>query len=73
MKLAKSISVGTLLLGLVGTVFAEGGHERVINFNENFRAEQARLWNGDSSDQKKQQIAQESQKESTDDKKQADN
>ena len=44
MKFVKSIAIGSLLLGLMGTAYAEGGFERTKQFNENFRTEQARLW-----------------------------
>jgi hypothetical protein len=57
----------------MGTAYAEGGFERAKQFNENFRTEQARLWSDDSSDQNKQQVAQEQKKESKDGKEQADN
>lgn len=53
MKLLKCMALASLLTGLSGTAFAEGGHERVKQFNQDFRAEQARLW-----DSNKQQIAQ---------------
>lgn len=49
MKFVKSIAIGSLLLGLVGTAYAEGGYERAKQFQENFRNEQARLWSDDSS------------------------
>ncbi|MDU9402598.1 hypothetical protein RTH46_08850 [Pseudomonas sp. zfem004] len=73
MKLFKSIAIGSLLLGLMGTAYAEGGYERAKQFQENFRNEQARLWSDDSSDQNKQQVAQEQEKENKDGKDQADN
>ncbi|AVD93038.1 hypothetical protein D3C76_755960 [compost metagenome] len=73
MKFAKSIAIGSLLLGLVSTAYAEGGYERAKQFQENFRNEQARLWSDDSSDQNKQQIAQEQKKESKNGKEKADN
>ncbi|CAB5579769.1 MULTISPECIES: hypothetical protein [Pseudomonas] len=73
MKFVKSIAIGSLLLGLMGTAYAEGGFERTKQFNENFRTEQARLWSDDSSDQNKQQVAQEKKKESKDGKEQTDN
>ena len=73
MKFVKSIAIGSLLLGLMGTAYAEGGFERAKQFNENFRTEQARLWSDDSSDQNKQQVAQEQKKESKNGKEQADN
>lgn len=57
----------------MGTAYAEGGFERTKQFNENFRTEQARLWSDDSSDQNKQQVAQEKKKESKDGKEQTDN
>lgn len=37
MKFVKSIAIGSLLLGLMGTAYAEGGFERAKQFNENFR------------------------------------
>lgn len=72
MKLAKHIAISTLLFGILGTAHAEGGHERAKIFQENFRAEQARLWSDDSSDDKKTRIAQE-QRQDKDEKEQADN
>lgn len=73
MKFVKSFAIGSLLFGLMGTAYAEGGYERAKQFQENFRNEQARLWSDDSSDQNKQQIPQEQKKESKDGKKQVDN
>ncbi|MDT3713696.1 hypothetical protein QVM48_08650 [Pseudomonas soli] len=73
MKFVKSIAFGSLLLGLMGTAYAEGGFERAKQFHENFRNEQARIWSDDSSDQSKQRVAQEQQKERKDAKEQAEN
>ena len=73
MKFVKSIAIGSLLLGLMGTAYAEDGYERAKQFQENFRNEQARLWSDDASDQNKQQVAQEQKKESKNGKEQADN
>ena len=73
MKFVKSIAIGSLLLGLVSTAYAEGGYERAKQFNEKFRAEQALRWNDDASDQKKQQVAQEKLEKSKDAQEQADN
>ncbi len=73
MKFVKSIAIGSLLLGLMGTAYAEGGYERAKQFQENFRNEQARIWNDDSPDQNKQQVTQEQKKEHKDGKEQADN
>lgn len=66
MKLIKSIAIGSLLLGFIGTAYAEGGAERARQFNQNFRADQANLWNDDSSNEQKQQVAQEQENESQD-------
>ncbi len=57
MKFVKSIAIGSLLLGLTGVAYAEGGYERAKQFNENFRTEQARLWSDDSSDQNKRRFS----------------
>ncbi|AIL63570.1 hypothetical protein [Pseudomonas alkylphenolica] len=57
MRFVKFIAVGSLLLGLMGTAYAEGGFERAKSFTEDFRAEQARLW-GDQSKKKNGQDAQ---------------
>ncbi|WP_449434685.1 hypothetical protein [Pseudomonas putida] len=62
MKPLKIIASCSLLLGLMGTAYAEGGYEQAKQFNENFRTEQARLWNDDSFEQDKQQVALEQQK-----------
>lgn len=51
MRFVKFIAVGSLLLGLMGTAYAEGGFERAKSFTEDFRAEQARLW-GDQSEKR---------------------
>lgn len=59
MKFVKYFSIGSLLIGLTGFAFAEDGFERTKQFKENFRAEQARLWGPDSSEQGKQKVAQE--------------
>lgn len=72
MKLVKHIAVATLLFGVLSTAHAEEGYERAKNFQENFRAEQARLWSDHSSDQNKPQIAQEQRQEQSP-KEQADN
>ncbi len=53
MKFVKYFSIGSLLIGLTGFAFAEDGFERTKQFKENFRAEQARLWGPDSSEQGK--------------------
>ncbi|MCI1021467.1 hypothetical protein HWD96_04415 [Pseudomonas putida] len=73
MKFVKSIAIGSLLLGLMGTAYAEGGYERAKQFQENFRNEQARLWSDNSSDQNKQQFPQKQKKERKDGKEQPDN
>ena len=73
MKFVKSIALGSLLFGLMTTAHAEDGFDRAKKFNENFRAEQARIWSDDSSDQKKQQVAQAKQKERKDAKEKSDN
>ncbi|AXM94429.1 hypothetical protein ACU5P1_10180 [Pseudomonas plecoglossicida] len=73
MNYLKSFAIGSVLFALMGSAFAEGGHERAVQFNENFRAEQARLWSDDSFDQNKQQVAQEQQKVRKGDQEQADN
>lgn len=73
MKSLKAIAIGSMLLGLATTAFAEGGYERAKQFHENFRAEQTRLWNDGSSNQNKQQVAQEQQKERKDNQEQAKN
>lgn len=73
MKSVKVIAICSLLLGLMGTAYAEGGYERAKQFNENFRAEQARLWGDDSSGKSKKQAIQEGQKERKNGQKQVDN
>ncbi|AZP73490.1 hypothetical protein ACLIMJ_27245 [Pseudomonas veronii] len=73
MKFVKYFSIGSLLIGLTGFAFAEDGFERTKQFKENFRAEQARLWGPDSSEQGKQKVAQEKQEERQDRQEQADN
>ncbi|BBH45641.1 hypothetical protein [Pseudomonas sp. KU43P] len=72
MKHLKSFALGSVLFALMGSAYAEGGHERAVQFNENFRAEQARLWSDDSFDQNTQQVAQQ-QKARKGDQEQADN
>lgn len=73
MKIFKSIAVGSLLLGLMSTAYAEDGYDRAKQFNQNIRAEQTRLWGNDSSDQNKQKVAQEQQKEEKSSNEKADN
>ena len=73
MKFVNSIAVVSLLLGLMGTAYAEGGFEQAKQFNEHFRAEQARLWNDDASDRNKQHVAHEQKKASKEGKEHADN
>lgn len=59
MKLLKCMALASLLIGTTGTAYAEGGHERVKQFNQDFRTEQARLWDSKSLRQDdKQQVAQ---------------
>ncbi|MNG74397.1 hypothetical protein D3C81_676700 [compost metagenome] len=58
MNRVKSIAIGSLLLGLMGSAYAESGYERAQQFTQNFRAEQARLWNDQTSDKQNQQVAQ---------------
>ena len=58
MKLLKCMAMTSLLIGMAGTAYAEGGHERVKQFNQDFRTEQARLWHSKSLRQDdKQQVA----------------
>ncbi|AIR88891.1 hypothetical protein [Pseudomonas cremoricolorata] len=63
MKLVNAITVGALLFGLAGGALAEGGHERVKQFNEDFRNDQAQRWNDDGAAQAPQQVAQTTQEE----------
>lgn len=63
MKRVTSIAIGSLLLGLAGSAYAEGGYERAEAFNQSFREEQARLWNDDTSKQPQQQVVQAQQQE----------
>lgn len=59
MKLLKCMAMASLLIGMTGTAYAEGGHERVKQFNQEFRTEQARLWDSKPMQQRdKQQVAQ---------------
>lgn len=59
MKLLKCMAMASLLIGMSGAAYAEGGHERVKQFNQDFRTEQARLWDSKSMQQgDKQQVAQ---------------
>lgn len=66
MKLVKSIAIGSLLLGFMSSVYAEGGSERVEQFKQEFLAEQARLWNDESAEQQQQQVAAEQEQERPD-------
>ncbi|MCO7631679.1 hypothetical protein NJF54_07500 [Pseudomonas guariconensis] len=63
MKLVKTLAVGSMLLGLMGTAYAEDGFERARQFKQNFLAEQARLWGDGGVEQKQQQIAQRQQEQ----------
>ncbi|MNG79362.1 hypothetical protein D3C79_379710 [compost metagenome] len=57
MKLIKSIALGSLLLGVIGSAYAEDGSTRPQAFKENFLAEQSRLWSGDSAAKEPQHLA----------------
>nr|WP_314877567.1 hypothetical protein [uncultured Pseudomonas sp.] len=69
MKLLKCVAVASLLIGMSGTAYAEGGHERVKQFNQDFRTEQARLWDSTSLQQAdKQQVSQQQKRPRTESK-----
>lgn len=69
MKLLKCMAMASLLTGMAGTAYAEGGHERVKQFNQDFRTEQARLWHSKSLRQdEKQQVAQQPKQSRTESK-----
>ena len=69
MKLLKCMAMASLLIGMTGTVYAEGGHERAKQFNKDFRTEQARLWDSKSLQQDdKQKVAQQQKQPRTESK-----
>ncbi|BCG24954.1 TPA: hypothetical protein ACXLB5_005102 [Pseudomonas aeruginosa] len=53
MQLIKIMLLGALLAGASAPAFSEDGYDRSLKMNEQFRADQKRLW-GDKNDTEKQ-------------------